>query len=181
MSTTPYRPSNILFLKGIALTDIEDDSIFDDKFTEGIESDQNLPISESLCNIPTKFTTWKDWIKRTNLICWSCDRKFKTLPLFIVDSVSDVGEQRIIVPLGNFCSDNCIMSYINIEYSGTERDNKIKYMLMLRAERIGVRSIIIPNAPKKTLRREYCGDVGLNHTQYQQLFDQIVSESTIDH
>jgi len=174
-----YKQPNILFLKGIVENDIKtDDDMFDKKFVEHIE-DIKLPLvlPHSFSEIPTKFTSWETWPKTSNLKCWSCNRNFKTTPIFIVDDFChDISGIRVITPKGNFCSDNCAQHYINLNYHRGDRDDKTKYQLMMHKERTGENVLIIQPSPDKVIMKDYCGNEGISEEEFGKLIDKLNTE-----
>lgn len=176
-----YKEPNILFLRGITPEDLKsDDSIFDTKFTEcinGIEESKNVTAPKHFTSLPTKFTTWDRWPTSTNLKCWTCDRNFTTVPIFIVDDYSiNTENQRVITPVGNFCSDNCAQSYIDKNYTRNQHDNKTRYQLMMRRERTGDNTVVIKPSPSKTTMKQYCGDHGITQTEYEKKIEKLNSD-----
>lgn len=174
---TIYQRPNILFLKGIFKADLEaDEAMFDNRYrnddeTRFGESEPILNIRSSnnreYSKIPLVFTTWQQYPQSTNLRCWYCDRSFKNPPLFIVDDITNLDDKRVINPLGNFCSDNCAVKHIHLNYTGHVRDDKLKYQSMLRRERLNLRTIpIIKPALDKTIMVQYCGPDGITPEEY---------------
>lgn len=47
-------------------------------------------------NIPKYFVNKEQWIKNTNLLCWSCSTKFSGVPLFI-----PLGWRKLLIPISN--------------------------------------------------------------------------------
>jgi hypothetical protein len=107
--TEPY----ILFLKGVTISDIVS---IEDIFNERIINTDTFQTKEELQwdILPTKFISLAEWTKTTNIRCWHCTLKFKSMPWFIITSESTHGYYNI---KGNFCSCGCLMGYITNNYS----------------------------------------------------------------
>jgi hypothetical protein len=160
-----------------------DDLMFDNKFMTSavtdVATDDVNGTTEFNYSIPQTFTSPKLWIKSTGLKCWNCDRFFKNPPLFIVEDVANIDSVRTITTIGNFCTDNCAISYINANYKGTERDDKTKYQIMLARERTGKNITIIKPAPPKTIMKAYCGSNGITPEEYEQRLNELSTDFSL--
>ncbi len=119
----------ILFLKGVSLSDII--SIEDIFNQEIIEADSSIEEKEDLKKggldnealwdkIPSVFTSLDNWHKQTNIRCWYCTLKFKSVPWFIIKSIQQSSEGKVMSIKGNFCSCGCLMGFVKKNYSKRE-------------------------------------------------------------
>ncbi len=167
----------MLFLQGV----------FPTEYNNEIHVENN---TKEYDKIPLVFTNIDDWIKRTNLKCWFCDRQHSNMPWFEPHTVNlaNDGEIGNIVPSsllvrksknkkyqfgikGSFCSCNCVAAYIiKNTYNIYDRHNKLA-MLLLEYEALTDKVIteIIPS-PDKTERIEYGGK--LSDIEYQKKIDE---------
>lgn len=164
ISLDSYDQPNILFLRGCFLGDcnsIED--IFDEQLVNQSMSECEIyQISEAVYDeIPKIFTTKEEWVKKTNLKCWSCDCNFHNVPVFVPTSLerSDIVGKTCgsIDVLGNFCSWNCAALYINLHYSGIEKWEKHELLKLLYKQFTGSSIEYIVPSPPKTQMRQYGG------------------------
>lgn len=187
-----YREPNILLLRGIAIADLiddTDDTMFDSKYTEELGATVTIGSTVEVVakasevqysSIPKEFYSWKTWISSTNLACWNCDRFFKSVPIFIVGYLHVNGEgKRVIDPEGNFCTDNCAQNYIDMKYTGVQHDDKTKYQIMLRQERLETEVILIKAAEPKTCMKKYIGPSGCTPEEYGKRLEALDSEFSI--
>lgn len=161
-----YKKPNILYLRGIVSSDFEiDDSVFDKKFVEEIEESRLRAVNYKAN--PQTFTDWKSWPLTSNLKCWFCDRITGGVSIFITDDLSfAVDGSRIITTKGHFCTTNCAQAYINNWYTGAQRDDKTKYLLMLAREKTKENIFCIQPSPPKTIMRQYMGPDGISEEDY---------------
>ena len=67
---------------------------------------------------PEEFISLDQWPKTSELHCWHCTLTFQSIPKFIPKNF--IQDKNIKCHAeGNFCSFNCVMSYINIHYSSS--------------------------------------------------------------
>lgn len=162
MEPLPRQP-NVLFLKGVSLSDyasIEDE--FDKKILEtaGVgEPVADTPESH-FDRIPAHFTTLGEWPERSNLRCWACSFTFDGRPWFAPTRIADSrpGHVRIGAE-GCFCSASCAALFI-LELSGASSDRRwarLEALLFVYFLFTGVRVSHIPPAPRVTLMQEYGG------------------------
>jgi hypothetical protein len=121
---------NLLVLKGIKLSDLESDDMFESKFIENSEIETNVEKTHYKA-LPKQFTSLENWPKSTNLLCWSCDRAFTKIPIFIPINIYKENDTQIMDTEGCFCSFNCAQSHINLYYEGIERDDKTRFLILL--------------------------------------------------
>ena len=159
------RKKNLLILKGIKLSDLESDYMFESKFIENSEITATIEktIYQSL---PRHFTSLDNWPKKTNLLCWSCSRQFNTIPVFIPEDIYEENAIRIMDVKGCFCSFNCAQSYIDLYYKGVQHDDKTRFLILLyEIFNDKTIKIIIPSLPKHVME-QYCGEIGISSREY---------------
>lgn len=116
-------------------------------------------------NIPNIFTTVEEWPKYTNLLCWNCSEKFNHYPRFIVKSI--VKSIKAFNVIGNFCSWSCALTFIIENESIKNKFDSIS--LLKKAEKLFSKNDEpIKQAPTKTIRKKYCGDIGISNEEYLQ-------------
>ena len=173
MNLDSYEQPNILFLSGCFLEDcntIED--LFDEKIINESLQDARIYEINSIVydKIPQTFTTVEEWPKKTNLKCWSCDRNFNTMPIFIPLTLiqSDDPKKRCgaMDPLGNFCTWGCAAQYINL-YFPSEKWEKHSFLRMLYKMVTKEHIDEIVAAPLKTEMHQYGGK--LTSKKYSEL------------
>jgi len=112
----------ILFLKGVSLDDIV---TIEDMFNQEIldASDTTMPdnAEESVWDrVSTEFVSLDKWSKSTNIRCWFCTLKFKSMPWFIINNISLTADGKVYNIKGNFCSCGCLMGFVKRNYSNRE-------------------------------------------------------------
>ena len=179
----------ILFLQGVFKKDCKR---MEDMFREKLISENTVTCEAKIYDkIPVIFTTLENWLKSTNLQCWFCTRTFKGRPWFEPQSIEPVNElstgvildnQELkkctsrksvaIVPVGVYCSCNCVRAYINLHTKDlADRLNKVE-MLKYVYEIFSGKSIPdIQSSPPPTDMIQYGGD--LTPTEYQQKIDSL--------
>lgn len=70
--------------------------------------------------LPTTFTNIENWPRQTNIRCWFCTLKFKSTPWFIITSINQTPDGKIMNTKGNFCSCGCLMGFVKKNYSKRE-------------------------------------------------------------
>jgi hypothetical protein len=115
MSISEFKEQNILFLKGIHIEDIV--SVEDIYQQELLNNIDETTVEIIYDKIPKHFTTLDDWPKSTNLRCWFCSLKFKTIPWFIIENVNHTSEGSKFDIKGNFCSCGCLLGFVKINYN----------------------------------------------------------------
>ena len=80
-----YEAPNILTFKGIFPDKYDINTLFTNKIMDSLliptdGATNETEEFEEFDKIPSKFTTVDAWPKKTNLKCWRCNRKFKTIP-----------------------------------------------------------------------------------------------------
>jgi hypothetical protein len=138
-----------LFLQGVFKRECRN---MEDIFQERLmceDMDRNTQDMIIYDKIPLRFTTREAWPHHTNLLCWYCNRAFKTVPWFEPQSIEPISDgvtgkilnhdevvQAInkksfsIMAHGNFCSKNCVRAYI--DKNTTTLADKINKVNMLK-------------------------------------------------
>jgi|SRR6476661_716256 len=111
------KAPKILFIKGVFKKNCISDDIFEEKIMENIDSDNTqYTETESVPNnyvnyvkLPETFVNINTWPKTTNLLCWYCNQKFNTVPVFIPGVIEPISGKNKNTALSN----NMSKSYIN--------------------------------------------------------------------
>jgi hypothetical protein len=144
----------ILILRGVYISKIANKQINDTNYLEHNteeKKDNKNSTKDSFNKLPTKYTKG-NWIKKTNLKCWKCDRKFNSVPYFIATkSLED--------PTGNFCSPGCAKRFILYDVNGPHKWEMEKQLYNLFYDLNGYEANSIDVAPDKTIRIEYGGSI----------------------
>ena len=124
MNISNFVEPYILFLKGVSLNDIISiEDIFSKEIIEAdTETDTEFSKKEEVLwdKIPLTFTTIDNWNKQTNIRCWFCTLRFKSVPWFIIKSINQTSEGKVYNIEGNFCSCGCLMGFVKKTYSRRE-------------------------------------------------------------
>jgi hypothetical protein len=124
MNISNFVEPYILFLKGVSLNDIISiEDIFSKEIIEAdTETDTEFSKKEEMLwdKIPSVFTTLDNWNKQTNIRCWFCTLRFKSVPWFIIKSINQTASGKIYNIDGNFCSCGCLMGFVKKTYSRRE-------------------------------------------------------------
>lgn len=162
MSLTEYQSPKILFLKNVFINDcvMMDDFMEQKLLDEANDMSETKMTNDKLVKLPQIFTTFDIWPKKTEILCWHCDRKFLGIPVFIPKTMEPNLSGRYIMNVeGCFCSFNCAMSYITIYYPKPhEKSNKIGMLHMLFKEFYGKFPDEIIPAPSKYKMIQYNGN-----------------------
>ena len=154
---------NILRIFGISKSDyvsIEDTAEI--KYRERLENEEQIDIKEVIFDkIPTIFENLKTWPMQTNLLCWHCDLKFDSLPIFVPTYAKHRDSGLIEFGVrGNFCSFNCAEAWILINYAEKDHRWSLQNLLcMLYFIFTGQHVVKISPSPSKTLMNYYGGDL----------------------
>lgn len=165
MNISNFVEPYILFLKGVSLDDII--SIEDLFNKEIIEADRNIIISndkkkeEELLwdKIPQTFTSLENWPKNTNIRCWFCTLKFKSVPWFIIKSISNTQDGKVMNVKGNFCSCGCLMGFVKKNYSNREHFDIYHNVYTLYTILTGKKKMTIKPSPDIYNLKLYGGDM----------------------
>jgi hypothetical protein len=180
----------ILFLKGVYKSDCKKlEDIFHDRLLHDAKSE-----TKQYDKIPLIFYSLDTWPKSTNLLCWGCNRSFKSRPWFEPQSIGPVSTGEVGVFLtgeeikkiankreycisakGNFCSANCVRRYIIMNARDlADRNNKLAMLNFLYEIFTGKTMTMIQNAIKHTEMVQYGGSLTL--AEYQKKMDELDTE-----
>lgn len=107
-----YDEYKFLFINGVFIKDCMTlDDLFEQKFINKF-TDNHIE-KKIYDKIPNTFTAVDNWIKKTNLKCWSCHLNFDTMPIFIPKLIENMNNSLIMYTKGCFCNFSCAMNYIN--------------------------------------------------------------------
>jgi len=181
-----------LFLKDVFKTDcnrIED--IFQNRLMHRVDHEKKI-----YDTIPKIFTTLDKWPMTSNLLCWFCNRAFKTRPWFEPQSIEPyfnnttagkflnsaemkkaINTKNVIITCqGVFCSCNCVCAYINLHtHNLAEKYNKIAMLKYVYEIFTGISIAEIKPSPKHTEMIQYGGC--LTPSEYQCKIDQLEYET----
>lgn len=190
----PRNRSRSLFLQGVYKTDCERmEDIFQNRLIANNNEPEKIEIYDK---IPPHFYDTTSWKKSTNIPCWWCTRKFKTIPWFIPTSIEpnskgDVGvmitsnnirntknEKGVIIGVeGNTCCANCSRAWIdkNVHEIG-ERQNKIAMLHYLYELINGKKIPDIQPSPNPHTQLSKFGKGNLSESEYQKIIDRLDSD-----
>jgi hypothetical protein len=142
MDLQSYKPVNILFLRGCFVDDCDSiEDLFDARLLGETSEDAPFKSTEIVYDkIPSTFKNMGTWITSTNLLCWSCDCVFYSIPIFVPTAIkcgpSGTCSNHINIvddmdTLGNFCSWNCASSYIDCNFKGSRKWEIHEFLKML--------------------------------------------------
>ncbi len=190
---------NILFLKNIFLKNFEhpedlmEKKIMEDLLPSGEDKNFNGldaaaetgtcddhfldSMSDALLgDIPTKFTSLKNWPTRTNLLCWYCSLKSSTPPITIPTTMNsfknEEGRQQIEMrTTGIFCSFPCAKSWLDLNFPKSDISagwaDKNNFLRLFFKEFYKFEPLSILPAPNPYIMSKYCGSAGLTEEQYR--------------
>jgi hypothetical protein len=174
MSIIEYQSPKILFIKNVFINDciLMDDLMEQKLMDEANETAETKQIDDKYTKLPTIFTNIKTWPKKTDILCWNCDRTFLEAPVFIPKTMEPNSNPNanltcshgyLISTEGCFCSFNCAMTHILRYYSKShEKINKIGMLKLLFKEFHGITPIDIISAPMRFEMVQYNGTLTLN-------------------
>ena len=133
----------------------------------------------------SSFNSIANWPKSTNLLCWFCNRGFKSVPWFEPQSIEPAIEQSggkilsntqlyntklvktlSIIPNGNFCSCNCVRAYIDLyTVDMSEKINKISMLKYIYELFTGKPIDEIQPAPHPCIMIQYGGNISAQEYQ----------------
>lgn len=163
-----------LFLQGVFKKDCK---CIEDMFQEKIFQEKTP--GHVYDKIPAIFNSIANWPKTTNLLCWFCNRSFKSVPWFEPQSIEPAIEQSdgkilsgadlhkskpvktlSIIPHGNFCSCNCVRAHIDLHtVDMSEKINKISMLGYLYELFTGKSIDEIQPAPHPSIMIQYGGSI----------------------
>lgn len=181
--TTFYKRANILCLPGLCENDliIDDDDLITATFDDtsfglyqlgDMETMLDNDIEPEIFEIPVEFTGFDTWIKQTPALCWQCDCRIQSMPLFMPDTINNIAPISMDVH-GQFCSFPCVQAYINEKYIGQNRSTKSRMLRILAKLYYNKTIDVIPTPPAKTIMRKYCGSGGLTEEEYMKKIEDI--------
>lgn len=119
--------------------------------------------AQILARLPTRFTTFAEHPRSTNLLCWHCALQFDGVPYFIPITSTRISDAALEWTIdGNFCSWACATAYIN----NHTRDPSKKWELLANIANIRACATPIEPAPPRTIMRTYCGEGGMSVRDY---------------
>lgn len=165
MSISDFKEPNILFLKGIHLDDIIPiEDLYQQEILNSIDgTSQEIENKEIIYNkIPKQFTTLENWTKTTNLRCWFCSLKFKTMPWFIIENTNYYSEGIKYDIKGNFCSCGCLMGFVKKFYNNRDNFDIYQYVYKLYNIFYNKKIMEIMPSPEKYNLKIYGGDYDID-------------------
>lgn len=190
---TPFKKSNILFLRGIYPNQLE---TLEEEFGNRLIEEAGLDCGNyssygmeeiTYDKIPPVFVNVETWPKTTNLHCWSCSIEFPTRPYFIPERIKNRKEGGTeMLTHGVFCSANCAIRYLDTEYGVSDGNlsNKLSKWDAYHGVKIVHRLFtsktvekIAPSLPK-TMMKQYGGN--LTKAQYRELLTKFDEDHTLN-
>lgn len=162
MAINVFEPPLILRLHLVSKDDFME-------YKEILESE--VTVGEQYDKIPSIFTNLDSYPEHTNLACWNCDRLFDTRPIFVPSSITQNDNDKIEIQVhGNFCSFNCAMSYIILNYprSLIEYKKRLCYLYEIFNKK---KVYDIQPAHSKIVQQKYGGNT--TSQQYNIMMDQL--------
>lgn len=159
--------TNLLILRGVYPKDFD---FIPTAYPENVI----MGVDEDYTDMPSKFTSVKDWPKFSNLKCWTCDQIPTDYPKFIAMNVEvDKRGNKICDPHGHFHEWNCAISYISTffpkETVGDVIDDTCYFESLFSGNH---RRKIMPSPPK-TRMKQYCGNRGITVKKYNDLINEL--------
>jgi hypothetical protein len=173
MNIEEYQSPKILFIKNVFINDciLMDDLMEKKLMEEANETAETKQVDDKYTKLPSIFTNIKIWPKKTDILCWHCDRTFYGPPIFIPKTMepnitigTGSGDGKYLISTeGCFCSFNCAVSYVLTNYNKSyEKINKIGMLKLLFREFYGkAPNDIIPSPPRYQMV-QYNGSLTLN-------------------
>lgn len=193
MSIRIANVPKVLFIKGIFKKDCLSDDIFEKKILENSNitqltmdcttiqptidnpfgQDDNTTFFVNYKKLPSVFETIDTWPKTSNLLCWNCSRKFKTIPVFIpkviepiilknkIDRDKLTNKCFSISVHGVFCLFACAVQYVEThDYSISDKveiTNKLRLLYKLFYS--GTKVPDFNNYPSPLRMKQYGGNL----------------------
>jgi hypothetical protein len=188
MDIVEYQSPKILFIKNVFINDciLMDDLMEQKLMDEANETAETKQIDDKFTKLPTIFTDIKSWPKRTDILCWNCDRTFAECPIFIpktmepntiANAATAIGKYNISTE-GCFCSFNCALAHILTYYPKMhEQINKIGMLRLLFKEFYGFQPKDIIPAPDRFKMIQYNGN--LSSSEYSAIIKDLQRKSGI--
>lgn len=160
MEIPKERVNKILFIKGVYIRDcLNINELYESNIMQSLNPVEIKP-SILYITIPSVFVGIKSWIKKTNIYCHYCTRKFDSVPKFIPKSIEYNMDEYYIPTEGCFCTFNCCVSYIDLFYPKINDNINKKNMLYLlyKIYHGNLPTLILPS-PSKFLLKKYGGNL----------------------
>lgn len=171
-----FKKNYLLLIRGIKLSDLTDDEMFDTKYTEGLSTAS--PEFSTNYVIPKRFTTAEEWPKRSKLKCWECCRMFHCAPACLAHSPVEVSYGCVAYnTVGNFCGWGCAVRYGKINFTNNFSRIEECTLYVYRAL-TGLKVFRITEAPSRTIMSEYCGDEGVSLTEFEVMLKGLKNEES---
>ena len=171
-----FKKNYLLLIRGIKLSDLVDDEMFDAKYTEGLTA--AFPEFNTTYTIPKRFTTAEDWPKRSKLKCWECCRLFHCAPACLAQAPAEVAYGVIAYnTIGNFCGWSCAIRYGKLNFTSNFSRIEECTLHVYRAL-TGLKVFRITEAPSRTIMSEYCGGDGISAIEFDAIVKGLKNEET---
>lgn len=175
MSLTNRRP-NILFLKGVKLSKLSDNTTIKPNQVSLDIFDKSPIIYKSN---PTLYNGIEKWPKTTNLLCWHCNCSFVNIPKFIPTSATKDNDNKLLMDVyGNFCRWCCAAYYIKREFDLEDQGDIFKLLRILYKDMTGDKVIKFKEAIPKIEMKKYKGSSGYTEYEYSKKLLEIDNEFT---
>lgn len=170
MNISNFVEPYILYLKGVSLNDIISiEDIFNQEIIEADNVDEepeDLKKGGFDCDgmwdkIPSTFTSLDNWPKQTNIRCWYCTLKFKSVPWFIIKSITQNAGGKVMNVTGNFCSCGCLMGFVKKNYSKREHFDIYHNVYSLYTIMTGKKKLTILESPDIYNLKFYGGSMSI--------------------
>jgi len=154
--------SNLLILRGVYPQD------FNHRAEKPHHSSSRLEILPVYTEIPTRFVSTGDWLRFSNLKCWSCDSLPVSYPKFIPINLEKNRDGEDVCDVhGHFCEWNCAVRYVITEFPKEQQWDALQAICLFESKFSGKRREKIVPAPSKTCMKQYCGNGGISQKQYK--------------
>jgi len=123
--------------------------------------------------LPTIINSIKDIPKKTNILCWYCDSKFDTIPIYIPKNLQFVDYNDLYLHVtGCFCSFNCAQAFIELSKQTLEQKlNKSSMLKILYKIYTGEEIVSIKPTIHKYNQHKYGGNI--NTAEFKKSFKRI--------
>jgi MYM-type Zinc finger with FCS sequence motif len=124
--------------------------------------------------IAKKFNNVDTWKRSSAFRCWNCSLKFNTYPKFVPINYLRVSEHiHEAEPFGNFCSWNCVISYIKSEYPDNEHGSLIEVSCIIASLFEQKKITTILPSPPRWILNEYSGSNGISENEYKNRINEL--------
>jgi len=161
--------TNVLFIRQVFFEDLttaEDDM---QSYLMNISCNQTNITEHEYDEIPKTFTGIDSWIKKINLLCWSCSCGFNNMPWFIPKYYNKSGDKIEMGVHGVFCSPNCAADGIICEFGSSrmeiikEKQELLKILYYIFNNK---KITYIPVPVNKTVMVQYGGTIKQSEYRY---------------